>query len=572
MQLDSEQLSAVVSTSNALCILAGPGSGKTRVLTARIAHFLETQTGFAPRATAVTFTRKAAAELSQRLEVLVGAGSKQMRIGTFHWLALEGLRIGWGKRSKHPPAILQDLTRLATRLRPRVDRAWLEMALEEISWAQARLLNPEDYETAALCNGRPPWGEPKEVAELYWDLTTEKRRKHVLDLGDLIPAYLDLLESDQEFAAAQRWMAKAVFVDEMQDSNLAQLAVLSAWLDLPELREWARERALGSPGAAPTRHDPIPESSNNKLFVLEEDRLLCLVGDPDQAIYSWNGSDPELMWLLPKLFRDMEVVELRANYRSKSEIAMAASRLIGSRAGQARVASGRKISVSSAKAASSKGASPSTESPAILIASRNDEHEEALGVVSELCQWASRATGWQSCAVLARTRQQLRSLARILQAEGIPWQMRELSSEGPSGSEESSDRGAVQLLSFHQAKGLEWDAVWLIGLEDGLVPHWSCLTKAQIEEERRVLYVALTRAKLQLRGSWCRNRTLADGTTLACKPSRFLSDLGPSIDLADLEIPQRPPDRIETKAPRGYIGQGEGRFRKIAENGRFSRQ
>jgi DNA helicase-2/ATP-dependent DNA helicase PcrA len=558
MQLDSEQLSAVVSKSNALCIIAGPGSGKTRVLTARIAHLLETQTGFAPRATAVTFTRKAAAELSQRLEMLVGASSKQMRVGTFHWLALEGLRIGWGKRSKRPPAILQDLARLATRLRPKVDRVWLEMALEEISWAQARLLTPEDYETAALCNGRPPWGEPKEVAELYWELTTEKRRKHVLDLGDLIPAYLDLFESDQEFAAAQRWMAKAVFVDEMQDSNLAQLAVLSAWLDLPEMREWARKRALYSPGATPTCHDPTPESSNDKLFVLEEDRSLCLVGDPDQAIYSWNGSDPELMWLLPKLFQDMEVVELRANYRSKSEIALAASRLIESKPGQSGVSFGREAGTLLETSDRLPHAPSSSESPVISIVSRNDEQEEALGVASELCQWASLATGWQSCAVLARTRQQLRSLARVLQAEGIPWQMREPSPEGSSDSEESSDYGTVQLLSFHQAKGLEWDAVWLIGLEEGLVPYWSCLAKAQIEEERRVLYVAFTRAKLQLRGSWCRNRTLADGRTLTCKPSRFLSDLGSNIDLVHLEIPQGRPNRIETKPLPVILGKERG--------------
>jgi len=573
MQLDPEQQSAVFSDKEALCIVAGPGAGKTKVLSARIAHLLSTRTGLAPRTTAVTFTRKAASELSQRLQALVGDGSSQVRVGTFHWLALEGLRIGWGKRARRPPAILSDLMALASRLRPKVDRPWLSMALDEISWAQARLIGPDGYEEAAISNGRPPWGDAKEVAELFWDLSTEKRRRHVLDLGDLIPAYLELLESDSELAAAQRWMAQAVFVDEMQDSNLAQLAVLSAWLDLPELRAWAQQRALPRRAAQAERalssghasHPVVLQEAGlitqavaaagsgqaSHPVVLQEGRLLCVVGDPDQAIYSWNGSDPELMRLLPELIEGMEVVELKANYRSASEIARAASALIGSPGKQ---------SPMKPMETSSPGRAPRSlsDSPVILVSPREDEHDEALWVVSQLCEWASSRTGWQGCAVLARTRQQLGYLARRLDAEGVPWQLKEPSKDpskdGSSSQEDPSDT-AVQLASFHQAKGLEWDAVWLVGLEEGLIPHSNCITQAQIEEERRVLYVALTRARFQVRGSWCKKRTLLNGKVLACKPSRFLFDLG-----LDLDPPQAP----RQQAVSGIYWPGGGEVKRNA--------
>lgn len=556
--LTPAQREAVVCDGAPVCILASAGAGKTRVLTRRIAYRAAVGSASPSHTLAVTFTRKAASELQHRLGRL--GVREQVAAGTFHSLALAQLQRWWADRGQTAPTLLdRKAPLLAPLARTRAGLSNIPVAdlAGHIEWAKARLVPPERFAGAAEAHRRPlPASVSAEsLARLYARYEDEKSRRSLVDFDDLLALCATALERDPDFAAAQRWRWRHLFVDEFQDLNPLQHRLLLAWLG-PSLD-------------------------------------LCLVGDPNQAIYGWNGSDPELLHQVPSRWPSAVVVHLDANHRCTTQIVAAASSVLG-RDGRHLRAAGR-------------------SGPAPTVRAYANETAEARGIVVGLQSAHAEGRRWRNLAVLTRTNAQLAAMQKALAAAGIPFwapssaavlddpvarqalldlrrdshrsvqavladllemagadcddaargvltvlaelagayasqqpeaTAREWLAWLPSASRNSSDTGnpgdSVTLSSFHRAKGLEWEAVWIAGLERGLVPISRAASDSDEAEERRLLYVAMTRAATELHCSWCRQRTF--GTrTVPRDPSPWLELVSRS------STPGQPPaDEVET--------------------------
>ena len=573
--LNPEQLEAVTTPHTPLRILAGAGSGKTRVLTRRIAHRVLTDDVDPRHVLALTFTRKAAGELNHRLRAL---GMRDaVAAGTFHSVAYAQLRNRWADRNIKPPALLDRKLGFLRRLLPHgADQTQLLDLAGEIEWAKARAIPPERYERAAASANRRTSIPAARVATLFERYEDDKKKRRMVDFDDLLSLCRRAITTDAEFAAAQRWRFRHYFVDEFQDVNPLQLGLLHAWLG--------------------DRDD------------------LCVVGDPNQAIYAWNGADADALVSFAKHYPTSHTVELRHNYRSTPEILRAANAALGSGrlAGQPLVA------------ARASGPSP-------RISKFRTDRDEAVGIARAVRD--SRAPGqpWSAQAVLVRTNAQIPVLEEALRTAGIPCRTRgggllalpevkhalaglegsraplgvalvdlELATEGADDEPgvEAERRGnlaalvrlghdllavdpaasagafvewmrasaatdqlgagsdAVDLLTFHAAKGLEWPVVHVAGLEDGLVPIGHAKRDAEIAEERRLFYVACTRAERELRLTWAEQRTF--GTrTMNRNRSGWLDDVEDANSSPELVAARRartdrrpagpPPSRRGTK-------------------------
>jgi DNA helicase-2/ATP-dependent DNA helicase PcrA len=538
--LDAGQRHAVTVDAHPLCILAGAGSGKTRVLTRRIAHRIANGSALAPHVLALTFTRKAASELGRRLAAL--GVRDRVAAGTFHAIAYAQLRRRWADGGEWAPTLLDHKARVLLSLLPRrpgVDVRPAELAVE-IEWAKARLVAPEQYEAAVAAAGRRPPLPAGVVASIYGRYEQEKRRRRLVDFDDLVLLCAEALESDARFAAGQRWRFRHLFVDEFQDVNPAQLRLLEGWRG--------------------GRDD------------------LCVVGDPDQAIYAWNGADPTALTRFPGRFPGATVVHLDRTYRSSPQIVAVANAVLdGWRAPGARA-------LCPTRAA---GSVP-------VVTAHGGERHEAAAVARSLRNQHTGGRSWSEMAVLARTRAQLVLFEESLRSAGIPFRLRGASTflERPSvraavgelrsasahaplsatladlqeagrpdddleelgrmmaeqltldpgasvggflawlktavPSEPAGDVDAVDLATFHASKGLEWQVVFLVGLEAGLVPVEHADTPEARAEERRLLYVAVTRAATELHCSWAERR--AFGTrTVARAPSPWLATVEAAV-------------------------------------------
>ena len=536
--LTAAQRAAVVSESSPLCVLAGAGSGKTRVLTRRIAYRVAAEQAAADHVLALTFTRKAAGELRARLGRLGVAAP--VAAGTFHGVAYAQLREWFADHERRVPVLLDRKSRLLGPLVARLgeglpDRRTVVAVEAEISWAQARGLSPGAYPRAAVAAGRRTPLDPEVVAELFVAYEADKRRRGVLDLDDLLGRCGTLLETDRAFAERQQWRWRHFFVDEYQDLNPAHDRLLRGWLG---------------------------------------DRLdLCVVGDPHQSIYGWNGAEPALLTDFRSRYPTASVLELADNFRSSPEIVAAAGAVLGQR--------GQPV--------------PTADNgPLPTVTSYEDAEAEAAGLAERLRDRHLPGSPWSHQAVLARTNAQLDVIAVALEAAGVPHRhrvrrgstagalladlpparpARALRSElrvaavaagdedpvlaaelertmqalaeyldlDPSGTvagftgwlrssspgDAPAEDDAVVLTTFHRAKGLEWPIVFVAGLEDGLVPLSSAGQRAALAEERRLLYVAMTRAQRQLHCSWARQRspgpTIAGAGARERAPSPFLA-------------------------------------------------
>ena len=552
--LTPEQRDAVTTRASPLCVVAGAGSGKTRVLTRRIA-WQASEGHIDPRRTlAVTFTRRAARELRSRLR---GLGLHDaVRAGTFHAIALAQLRRYAADSGRRPPRILDNTARIIAELRPRADRAAVTDIANEIGWCRARLVAPEAYLRAAREAGRrPPLGRGDRFAQIYADYESAKLKRRVLDFDDVLTRSLELMATEPKQAAAHRWLHQHLLVDEFQDINPLQFALLKSW--------------LGS------------------------DSTLVVVGDPDQAIYGWNGADPGLIDSVGDHLGGCAVLHMRTNFRSTPEVLDAAGRILG-RPPQPAVR-------------------PSGHDPTITVCDGADE----AAVLARLVRQRHRpGSGWRRQAVLARTNAQLEPLRKALARQSIPvaasseasllrrpeitavqeawsrdarlascladtrqWLRDAPNAAGDPGRLAALDtpeaRGNVEsllefaedhlsldpdatvnsfntalraddrllassegvdLMTFHAAKGLEWPIVHLVGLEDGFVPVAHARTAAARAEERRLLHVAVTRAEHELHVLWCDRRELG-GQSVNREPSPWLAAIagaaGPGPDAVD---------------------------------------
>ena len=575
--LTPEQRDAVTTRASPLCVIAGAGSGKTRVLTRRIAW--QAGEGHAdPRRTlAVTFTRRAARELRSRLRSL--GLNDAVRAGTFHAVALAQLRRRAADTGRRPPRILDNAARLISELRPKADRATVAGIVNEIGWCRARLVSPEDYAPAARAAGRrAPVGRADRFAQIYADYESAKHKRRLLDFDDVLTRSVELMANEPKHAAAHRWLHQHLLVDEFQDINPLQFALLKSWLG--------------------------PDST------------LMMVGDPDQAIYGWNGADPSLINAVGDHFAGCAVLHMRTNFRSTPEVLAAAGRVLG-RSPQPAVR-------------------PSGDDPTVTVC---DGADEAAVLARAVRQGHRPGSSWHRQAVLARTNAQLEPLRKALLRQNIPVtaagetslirrpEVATLLGAWPGGAslaacvadarEElrdpdadpaaeqappraprpattagaqtniqaflefaedhlSLDRDAtvdsftialradnrlsassdgVDLMTFHAAKGLEWHTVHLVGLEDGFVPVTHARAAEARAEERRLLHVAVTRAEQELHVLWCDRRELG-GEPVERAPSPWLENIAsPEATSASSVDPREAIARArqELQARRGQI-------------------
>ena len=505
--LDPDQRRAVVSDGAPLCIVAPAGSGTTRVLTRRIARRIADGSTDAGHVLVITFTRRAAGELVRRLRVL--GPRVTVTAGTFHGIAYRLARQRWEDIGRRPPELAPDRRRLVQDVlsgsrrppRPEVVR---EMTAE-IDWARSQRLAPAAYVGAAAA--RRTALPAAEVAEHYAAYEELKHQRRLVDFDDLLSHGIAELQRDPSYAAAVRWRFRHLFVDEFQDVNPLQHALLDAWL-----------------GA---RDD------------------LCVVGDPQQAIYGWTGADGRWLEHFSEHHPGATVVHLGQSHRSSPQI----------------VSFGHAVLTGGTDGAPVATRPDGTPPRAHRF---RDAQAEAAGV-PVLARDARPPGGrWGAIAVLARTNAQLEPVAASLRGAGIPSRSRVsgdgdgtasllLSSVGrmtARGSlrewlDEQADplpmavgetvedlllqdpdasgadlrvwlttggRGdgplgeraddAVTLSTFHAAKGLEWPTVIVIGARPGLVPHVSARTPQALEEERRLFHVAVTRAQRELIITW----------------------------------------------------------------------
>jgi DNA helicase-2/ATP-dependent DNA helicase PcrA len=489
-RLTMAQREAIESDDPLLCVVAGAGAGKTRVLTLRVARRVREGSIDADRTLVTTFSRKAAEELRTRLWSL---GVSGVQAGTFHRTALGLLRQHRELRGRPAPQLLPDRRRLlgeVTSGDPRRTRA-----LDgEIGWAKARLVSPADYEAEARRHRRRPGVSHAQVADTYVRYEQERTKRRLLDFDDLIVACADALAGDSDFADRIRWRSRHLFVDEMQDVNPAQFRLLTA--------------------------------------LLSDDPDLFVVGDPNQSVYGFNGADPTLLQRLPDLLRGTRVIRLDENHRCTPQVVAVATAVLAE--GGDGVVPPRTTRV---------------DGPVPAIVAHASDDEEAAWAAQRAKLSRTPGRRWSSIAVLTRTNAQLAKVQAAMDAARVP-SLVAGSDLGPASdlrTEEGRDKGddawveadaraelanrdAVVLTTFHRAKGLQWPTVMVLGLDAGLMPIGSAQTPAAREEERRLLYVALTRSEEEL---WCSWFETADGEARA--PSPWLEPMQRSITALEKE-------------------------------------
>jgi ATP-dependent DNA helicase UvrD/PcrA len=638
LSLNAAQQAAVEHPGGPLLVLAGAGSGKTRVLTARIAHLIQAQGVPPQRIFAVTFTNKAAGEMRSRVGTLLGADPRGLWIGTFHSLSARLLRreaplLGFGPNfTIYDVDDQQALIKRLLEQRGVSVKAYPPRALQGIiSGAKNRMLLPEELGAQA----ESPLA--RVAADVFQALGPALKQANAMDFDDLLLYPLALFREHPERLAYWQDRFQHVLVDEFQDTNAAQYLLV---------KQLAR------------RHGN-----------------LCVVGDDDQAIYGWRGADVRHMLAFQQDFPGTTLIKLEQNYRSTQVILDAANGVIAENAARL----GKTLFTAK------QGGDP------VILLTAADERDEAEWLAAEFSRLAAEGdVPYEGMAILYRTNAQSRPLEEAFRFRGIPYRLvgavsfyerREvkdllaylrvianpaddeaflrivnvprrgigdaslsllvqaavtwrkpllevargaarvaelrpnvrdafigvaelvdglrhagghadpatvleavlaatgyeqyLAEEGAEGIERidnvreliagaaawaevqdpqvAADGGGspveryltqaalvtavdeeqgttgVTLLTAHMAKGLEWAVVALAGLEDGLFPLSRTVTEpGGVEEERRLCYVGLTRAREKLYLSWARTR-YRNGRLDLAEPSRFLEAVPPAV-------------------------------------------
>ena len=589
--LNPAQREAVLATSGPVAILAGAGTGKTRVISRRTAYAIATGVVAADQALVVTFTEKAAGEMVARL---AGLGLRGVIARTFHAHALSQLRFFWPLR--HDGAPLPDLldskvpilARIARQLPGHYRFTPVRDLATEIEWAKARGIAPARYEAAIAALGtRTPPIPVDLMRRVFGDYERAKDRAGRIDFDDLLARTVEMLETDDEAAATVRARKSWFSVDEYQDTNPAQQRLLELW--------------------AGDRSD------------------LCVVGDEDQTIYTFTGATSTYLTGFAGRHPGARIVALTENYRSTPQVLGLANRLLA--------AEGRTKALTATR--------PDGPPPAI---ERHVDGDAELAAIVRRIRDLLGEVAPAEIAILVRMNAQLAPIEEALTRAGIAYLVRgvrfydraevstalaairrlrtavtgrelatairavfrdELGHEpgdtastpdGPRGDEAREraaaletvlaivdevvrgdaaadvtavraelDRRAaherdasgdgVNLLTYHRAKGLEWDAVFLPMLEDGTLPIRQAIDDPEaLAEERRLLYVGITRARRHLCLSWA-DRRETRGREGRRSRSRFFDGLVPSpprrvVQLPDgFAAPTRPSGRAANDSP-----------------------
>ncbi|MEX0659118.1 MAG: ATP-dependent DNA helicase UvrD2 [Egibacteraceae bacterium] len=569
--LNPAQRDAAEVVRGPVCILAGAGSGKTRTITHRIANQVASGVARPDQILAVTFTERAATELAERLR---GLGlPAPVRAATFHAAAWAQLRYFWPRFGAGAPLpeVLPHKVRL---LVPTARRARVEARdlAAEIEWAKARRIAPDDFASRAADRDGPL--PVDDLAEIYTAYEAAKTRGNLIDYEDMLLLTTRLITEDADVAAQVRGRYRYLTVDEFQDVNPAQWALLHAWLG-------------------------------------EADDL-CVVGDDDQTIYSFTGATSAYLTGFRDHFPHARLVTLTESYRSTPEVLALANGLLPRKRDGRRAPLTTRLPAGPAPVFTecadaeeevaavvtaitrllAEGTPPGEIAICYRVNSQSETFEAALAdagiphvvrgetgffgrpeirqALGALRDGAGRApppapppAGGAAPAAPPRAdravervlrdrlsfnprqeptgeaaRERWRNLVALLEIAALAVQARpdvtyeeivsDLDDRAARGQETATPDGAVTLLTMHKAKGLEFDAVFLVALEEGMMPISHARDDdVAIAEERRLLYVGATRARRHLWLSWARSRPGYAGKPMTRRPSRFLYDLGP---------------------------------------------
>ena len=539
--LDADQRRAAEITSGSLLIVAGPGSGKTRTLTHRIAHLVANR-GVSPEGClAVTFTRRAAGEMRERLRALLPGAGEDVPVHTFHSFGLSVLRVHWNA------AGLQRGFRVAT------DDERVRLLRDTLGLSERKARGRLGAISRARRTTAPPEGDgAREAEEAY---RRELEIRNWIDFDDLVTRAADVLESDPAIRSEYRRRHPFVSLDEYQDVDAEQVRIV---------------RQLAAP-----------------------DGNVCAIGDPDQAIYRFRGADVRFFSEFREHFPGTRVVRLTRNYRSDRNIVALSSQVIAPSGSVQRIVP----VLEDAPELVAIHEAPTEKAEAEFIV---QSLEQALGGHSffsidsgRSAESEGRDLSFSDFAVLYRTEAQTAPLVEALARSGMPFQQRshrrlldhpgvaalvDALREAPEagsvlerleevrpgdGDGDAADARAarellrpvaeacgddtdrflaelalgtevdtwdpradrISLLTLHAAKGLEFPVVFIAGCEDGLLPlKWGKPDPADLEEERRLFYVGVTRAKSKLFLTRAKKR-LARGKVRERPPSPYLADI-----------------------------------------------
>ena len=570
--LDPDQRLAATAPRGPVCILAGAGTGKTRTITYRIAHLIAQGFVSPNRVLAVTFTARAAGEMRHRLNMM-GIGGVQAR--TFHAAARRQLQYFW-------PQVAGDLPwRLLDNKFPLVGRAARSVGVEsttenvrdllsEIEWAKASLVTADMYAERVAQTKRTPPVTPDKVAEVYRRYEAMKTTDEgmLLDFDDLLLHTAGALENSAAIAEEFRQQYRSFVVDEYQDVTPLQQRLLEAWLgerdDLTVVGD-ANQTIYSFTGATPEyllqfsrtyphaaitrlqrdyRSTPQVTTLANTVIGHASGRMagtrLELMGmrpaGPD-PVYNAYADEPtearEVAAQIDALLKQgVPASEIAVLYRINAQSAVFE---------QALSDAGIVYQVRGGEGFFTRSEIRQAITQLIRTAQRPDLPQDAIGPeVHRIARSALAPLGltptepegaqarerWQSLQALVDLIQELGTATPDIDLSGVLVQLRQRAEAKHPPTMEG-----VTLASLHAAKGLEWDAVFLVGLVDGSVPisHAIKAGDAQIEEERRLFYVGITRAREHLRCSWALARQ--EGGRASRKRTRFLDQIAPDTEL-----------------------------------------
>ncbi|WP_308294250.1 ATP-dependent DNA helicase UvrD2 [Streptomyces sp. ST2-7A] len=566
--LDPEQRAVATTLRGPVCVLAGAGTGKTRAITHRIAYGVRTGVLQPAGILAVTFTARAAGEMRGRLRAL-GAGGVQAR--TFHSAALRQLQYFWPKAvGGEPPRLVERKVQLvaeaAARSRIRLERAELRDITSEIEWAKVTRTTPEDYPAAVAKSSREAPRDPAETSRIYAAYEQLKQDRSVIDFEDVLLLTVGILQDRPDIADTVRSQYQHFVVDEYQDVSPLQQGLLELWLGDREnlcVVGDASQTIYSFTGATPDhlldfrrrhpgatvvklvrdyRSTPEVVHLANGLLAqargrAAEHRLELVSQRPPgpEPVFVEYPDEPAEAESTAKRVRELieagtPAAEIAVLFRinAQSEIyeqAFADAGIPYQLKGAERFFERQEIRRAGLAL---RGASRAGGNDIALEGLEDRSLGERVAAVLG-------GTGWTpdppTGSGAARDRwESLRALVRLAE---------EFGAARPGASlrdfvEELDERARAQhaptvdgvtLASLHTAKGLEWDAVFLVGLTEGMLPITYARTPEQIEEERRLLYVGVTRARKLLSLSWALARS--PGGRAGRRPSRFLDGLRP---------------------------------------------
>lgn len=527
--LDPDQLEVAVEFDQPVAVLAGAGSGKTRAVTHRIAHAVSIGRYSATSTLAVTFTTRAAGEMRARLAAL-GVNGVQAR--TLHSAALRQAQYFWPRAyGTELPQVAPSTIGLVARATARTQRnpstALLRDLAQEINWAKAGNVTISDYPALATLAGRTVSGlGAEQVAAIMTNYERLKTAEGVIDFDDILLCAAAMLNEHSDVLAEVRKTYRHFAVDEYQDVSAIQHALIKLWVG--------------------DRHD------------------ICVVGDPNQAIHSFAGARPEFLLNFKSDWPAARTLRLSRNYRSTPQILHMANRIAGAGSrlrsmgepgpapelfaygADAEEAAGVAEWFKERRAAGTpwhemavlyriNAAGPTLESALVeadvpyqvrgseryydraeirqaltLIRLAASAEPESAAVAAT--DGVLRKCGWEPEAPLSQgalrekweSLQALRDLVGRLADEQPDLRLAELANELEQRAswQQAPVGDSVTLATMHAAKGLEWDDVALFGVREGLVPFAMAETPEQLAEERRLLFVGVTRARKRLRISW----------------------------------------------------------------------